>query len=307
MVSYRVFRELRLPRVPLFDGAARWWARRPSWSSVAEAVAQTSRPLLGAMSAAVLLMVLTVVMASPSFAAGLRILLGQTGVDQVQTYPRNIRLTRPPAVPATSLPVGGHATPLYWMGQAQDQYAYLGMWVLDQQEWSKGPIAEIQYALSNPSPNGAGIVDIREFQVADKYASVLQVVQAGSANEVQVGADQGVYVDGAWQSSTIGHAWQFGTRSELMLERDGTIFWIVGDQRDGIGQDQLVDIANRLALATGPLRAAVSLHQMGRELAVTMRDPVQGEVYAVVPSGVSPDSGMASFVEMRGQAHSLVY
>jgi hypothetical protein len=317
-VSYRVFRELRLPRVPLFDplfdGAARWWAMRPTWSGVARSVAQTSRPLLGAMSAVMLLMVLTVVMASPSFAAGMRILLGQTGVDQVQAYPRNIqpaqtsRTTEPPSVPAASLTVGGHTTPLYWMGPSQDQYSYLGMWVLDQQEWSKGPIAEIQYALGNPSPDGSGIIDIREFQVAtEKYASVLQVVQVGSASEVQVGPDQGVFVDGVWQSTAMGHAWQFGTRSELMLERDGTIFWIVGNQRDGIGQDQLIDIAIRLTLASGPLHAPMSLHRLGREVAGAMRDPVQGELYAVVPRGVSSDSGIASFVQMRGQAHSLAY
>jgi hypothetical protein len=231
-------------------------------------------------------------------------------VDQVQTYPRNIRPARaiePPSVPAAALTVGGHATPLYWMGPTQGRYSYIGMWVLDQQEWSKGPIAELQYALSDPSPDGTGIVDIREFQVADQYASVLQVVQAGSASEVAVGSGQAVYVDGAWQSSAMGHAWQFGTRSELMLDRDGTIFWLVGNQRDGIGPEELVEIANHLALASGPLHVAKNLHQMGREMTVAMRDPVQGELYSLVPRGASSESGIASFVQMRGQAHSLVY
>lgn len=302
-LSYRVFRDLRLPRLPLFH--RRWLP--VSWSTLAEVVTNASRPLVGAVGALMLLMLFSMVMASPSFAAGLRILLrGGAGVDQVSLYPKNIAAPGP--VVSTRVHASTPAMPISWLGPEESNYSYQGMWNLDQQDWSKGPIAELQYAVAGAT-DGTGIVDIREFQVSDQYAAVLQVVQAGSAASVDVGGTPGVYVDGMWLSTATEHAWQSDTRSELIFARGGVIFWIVGDQRDGIGQAQLTDIAAHLAVASGPLErpGRLSLRLIGNELASTLHDPIEGEIYALVPQGVSPESGVASFVLMRGRSHPNLF
>ncbi|HEX9412724.1 MAG TPA: hypothetical protein VF916_04415, partial [Ktedonobacterales bacterium] len=86
-LTYQVFRTLSLPRRPLFElHPAR---RRP------EAVIQGTRRLgrtgASALTSVLLLMVLSLFVAGPSFAAGVRILLGQTGVQQVISYPTGVR------------------------------------------------------------------------------------------------------------------------------------------------------------------------------------------------------------------------
>ncbi|GAC1681083.1 MAG: hypothetical protein NVS9B9_02680 [Ktedonobacteraceae bacterium] len=79
---------------------------------------------------------------------------------------------------------------------------------------------------------------------------VLQVVQLGAAHSLQIGRNghaQAIYVDGQWvHISKFSHDWVYGGRSEIIYEHNGVIFWIVGDQRDGIGQKALLDVANSL-------------------------------------------------------------
>nr|MBF6591900.1 hypothetical protein [Ktedonobacterales bacterium] len=62
-LSYRVFQRLCLPRLPLFGQVRRRWPTRPTWPALLDVLAQTSRPVLGAMSAALLVMALTVALA----------------------------------------------------------------------------------------------------------------------------------------------------------------------------------------------------------------------------------------------------
>jgi hypothetical protein len=62
---------------------------------------------------AMLFMALSVVLASPSFAAGMRILLGHTGVQQVKSYPTNVR---PSASMVHQSRAAGYAEqPLNWV------------------------------------------------------------------------------------------------------------------------------------------------------------------------------------------------
>ena len=62
-----------------------------------------------------------------------------------------------------------------------------------------------------------------------------------------VNGQPAVYVDGMWVVSQGGRkTWQSGTRSMLIFERDGVIFWITGDQRDGMTAYPLTQIASAL-------------------------------------------------------------
>jgi hypothetical protein len=54
-------------------------------------------------------------------------------------------------------------------------------------------------------------------------------------------------VNGQWvRMNNMSHDWMYGIRSELIYEHDGVIFWIVGDQRDGIDSSILSSIATSL-------------------------------------------------------------
>ncbi|HEV2654288.1 MAG TPA: hypothetical protein VGT82_04990, partial [Ktedonobacteraceae bacterium] len=62
---------------------------------------------------------------------------------------------------------------------------------------------------------------------------------------------------GQWgQTTKVSQAWVFGTRSELIYERDGIVFWIVGDQRDSINNAVLQDIASSMR----PFNMSRALH-----------------------------------------------
>jgi hypothetical protein len=268
------------------------------------------RVVAAASAALMALMALTVVVASPSFAAGLRVLLGHSGVEQVSSYPGNVQPSRHHVGPASStLKVGvvDPSTPLYWLGASYNDYAFAGMRVLDRPEWAQGPVLDLTYISQAPgsvTTDTPAVLNIREFQLSSAYSAVLQVVQDGYASEVTVGVEQAVYVNGAWarmlDSAHLGKSaiWQPGRKSELIMEYAGVIFWITGDQTYGVDQEALVDIAQHL-LAVQPSQLtphAQMTRWAGQELQAALSDPSAGEVLALVPAGQSPSSGAASFV-----------
>jgi hypothetical protein len=294
--TYQVFRQLGLPRRPLFDdiSSLRW--KRPS--AVVRRLGRQGGVLATCM---LVLMVLSVVLASPSFAAGMRILFGQTGVQQVSSYPTSIRasasmvgvnhqtLHQDPSTPLTTVE---------WLGPEIAGYTYQAVSVNTPQEWSDGPVIELRYVHSAPTP-GSGTLDIREFRISPSLASILQVVAEGSAVPVMIGDREGVYVDGKWMHTSTRPFWQPGVRGELIFERDGLIFWIVADQRDGMGQQQLVAAAEHLTLV--PLHTLLpqhpSLRMIGLELQGALQDSSDNDVLALIPAGSSPVDGPAAFVQ----------
>lgn len=302
--AYRVFRQLHLRRTVL----PRRQSPQEIWSSAREVLVSASRPVLTGFGMLLALMALTVALASPSFAAGLNLLLGHTGVAQVPSYPNNVRASHVAEKPAADLDFDP-AMPLRWLGHGVDGgYSYAGVQLQDPTDWSKGPIVELQYSLAKASP-GTGVIDIREFQINPHFAAVLQVVKAGSASEVSAGGVKAVYVDGAWVTRSAHQAdapnvrttvilWQSGVRSELILERDNVVFWIVADQRDGLGRDALAKLAANLAPVDSrellPNRLALRL--AGDTLSASFRRPIGKEVYELVPAGVSPETGVGQFV-----------
>lgn len=296
-VAYSVFRRLHLERRPLFTPPIRRSMPWDAWLATSMRLVGNTRASVAA--ALVALMVVSVMLASPSFAAGMRILLGHTGVQQVQNYPANTRL--PVAgTHSRAYPANEHSdvlTSVEWLGVTMGKYTYRDTYINAPQEWSDGPVVEMVYDRSDGTL-GSGDLDMREFRMSRSLASVLQVVADGHATAVTVNGLPGVYVDGRWVSTGKHKVWQAGIKSELIFEQHGLIFWIVGDQRDGIGQDQLIAAAQHLApvkvRTLEPNRS--SLRLVGQELQDVLQNPISDEVLALIPAGSSPESGFAAFV-----------
>jgi hypothetical protein len=79
---------------------------------------------------------------------------------------------------------------------------------------------------------------------------VLQVVQDKAVHPIQIdqfGQPAAIYINGQWQ--TMGkytHKWVYGERSELIYQQNGVLFWIAGDQYNGIGEKELWNLAQSL-------------------------------------------------------------
>jgi hypothetical protein len=290
-MAYQVFRRLRLHRRPLFDTPA----PAPAWAA-ALSPRRLGR-LGGALVTCVLALVLTsVVLAGPSFADGLRLLLGHAGVQQVNRYPSGVR----PSASMVHTATNGDADPLTtleWFGPSVGTYTYQDTRMGAAQEWSDGPVAEIQYVCQGTTP-GSGLLDIREFRPAANLAAVLQVVADGSVTPVNVAGQPAVYVDGRWVRYGRHMDWQSGSKGELILEQGGLILWIVGDPRDGTSMAQLTQFARKLQPVSGKLLLPnqPTLRAIGVELQETLQNPGTDEVLDLVPLGGSPENLAGAFV-----------
>lgn len=300
-MTYRVKRSLGLPRTPLFtrQWAPRAWADQISVAQVASKVKRTSRPIIAMITLLIMCMVGSMYLATPSFAQGLRLLFGDTGAQQVSRYPGHVSTEK--HVTTTALQAA--PMPTFWLGTATSDFVYQGMRTLPQEEYSRGPILDIQYVLSERTAQqtGSGTIDIREFQIVDSLSAVLQTVQENSASVTNVNGLPAVYVDGMWVKSPGRTTWQTGTRSMLIFERAGVIFWIVGDQRDGMGEAQLVQMASQMAPTT--MNSLVqsdllSVRLVGAQLSASLRNPIgyNTELLALIPRNVSTDTAAGEFV-----------
>jgi hypothetical protein len=306
-ITYQVFRRLGLERRHLFALAAE---PEPIPLPARVRGSQTWEPLrrLGRLSGTAVacvaaFMLVSIVLASPSFASGVRLLLGHSGIQPVSSYPSGV-------VPSSTMaphrakgaPPSPPLTQIDWLGRNVAGYVYENTLVNAPAQWSDGPVVELIYERPGNTP-GSGLLDVREFRLSPAYAGVLLVVQQGSAIPVMVGNQQGVYVDGRWVRTGLQPTWQFGVKSELIFERDGFIFWIVGDQRDGAGQGQLIAAAGQLqsvALST-LVPSKLSLHRVSQDLQGDLQSPIAGETYGLILAGSSLDSGAEQFVTFSSQ------
>jgi hypothetical protein len=280
-----VFSRLRVARPSLLPKLT----ALPLWPSLVETIAQVntvSRTLVAAAGMALATMILSVLFTGPAFAQGLQILLGHTGVQQVQTYPSAVRTGA--AGDSTHLTPEAQGA-LAWFGSSVDGYDFQTMRLEHTQSWSAGPVVHMQYARPSSASDGAGVavIDVREFQVAPNLAAVLQVVKIGSADQTWVGTGPAVYVDGGWVQRGARQEWQSGTRAELIFERDGLVFWLVGDQRAGVTEDELVKVARQLqSVSLSTLQPSrLSVDSIGREFIAMLRLPASDEIYELVSAG----------------------
>lgn len=236
------------------------------------------------IAACLLLMILTMVVTGPAFASGIAVLLSagkHSGVVMVKNHPPMIasdasHLSQPsgPGIAVQrehmSLLEVQHQMnfPIYWptSNTLPSNYALNKVYLYQDpnQNWADGPILELDYQYSSPGVTplepGRGKISICEFKPVGK---VYQMVMLGAAHQIKIDANgqaYAIYVDGQWaQINQSTYKWQYGERSELIYEHDGVIFWIVGDQRDGIDGAALLSIASSLL----PLDVAHAAHTGG--------------------------------------------
>lgn len=257
-VSVRVFRRLKLPR-RLYR----------SHNSPFQAVMKTlslSRSLL--IAACLLLMCLSMLATGPAFASGLAILLSagkHSGVMLVKGHPsitsngdQQIARSSPDKDPAPQhmnlVEAQYHMNFSMYLPTSDtipSRYTLKRLYLYNDpnQSWADGPIFEMNYQYTSPGvmpqDPGRGKITIYEFKPVGK---VFQAVMSGAAHQIKdaSGHTYAIYVDGQWARINQSYRWQYGERNELIYERDGVVFWIAADQRDGIDGDALLSIANSL-------------------------------------------------------------
>lgn len=254
----RVFRRLKLRR-RLFR------SKSVPFFSLAQNAVKPQRSVLALLVACVLFLVVTMVATGPSFASGLNVLLSghHSGVLQVDGYPNlsptksknsnNGTIASTPSPKKVTLLEAQQQLefPIHRPLVLPDRYTLNSIYLYQgiDQSWADGPAIELEYTYERQGgdSHGTGKISVSEFK---PQGQVLQVVQLGAAHALQIGRDgnaQAIYVDGQWiRINKFSHDWVYGGRSEIIYEHNGIIYWIVGDQRDGIGQKALLDIANSL-------------------------------------------------------------
>ncbi len=304
----RVFRRLKLKR--------RLFGKNHFSVGTIVAALPARRPLLAFSMAMLLFMLMTIIVTGPSFASGMEILLsgGKVGVVTTHGLPPGISSPKNNGLGDYADPDGGPkqvslmaaqlqlSFPIYWPLTLPNGYNLknINLYQNSQQQWMDGPSIEFVYKLPANMIRSTGVLRIGEFKL-DPSVKVLQVVKDGAAQPVGVaqnGQATAIYVDGQWVLHNNDHAdWVYGQRSELIYQRDGIVFWLVGDQIDGMNESTLLNIANSLqpvdislAMHDGLLSHLNYVNILGDN-----RGPFSGDVLAV-SSGDGPIGPYLSFV-----------
>jgi hypothetical protein len=251
--SARVFRRLKLHR-QLFRSSHLTGLR----------LAFPSRRFLAILTVMLLMMGLTMFFTISSFASGLAILLAgpSSGVIQVHSHPQAKKPTTVEeidqmanAAPASEKYISIETVQkllhfsMYFPQDKflPDQYALRDIYLYTKidQSWASGPILEVNYTDPSVGPGNSPVNRLVIYQFKP-VGRVLQLVEYGAAHTMMIdpdGKQSGVYVDGTWDRN---HVWVYNNRVELITERDGVVFWIIGDQRAGFTEKALRKIAASL-------------------------------------------------------------
>ncbi len=296
--SARVFRHLKLRRRLYHDPRTLLGALSTGISDI-----YARRSLLALTAAFVFIMLITVAFTAPSFGEGVTMLLqgARGGVYQVNHYPNQVHRRshdaanpQPREITLTAAQQQLHFK-MYWPQYIPQNYSLDSQYLLYQvkdehQPWADGQIVELVYNLpeTRAAPKGTGQIVIREFKPIE---NVLQVVQDDAAFTIQpdqFGRPKAIYVNGQWRP-TNGNVWDYGGRSEVIYQQNRVVFWIAGDQRDGIGEKILWKIAQ--SMQTIPFNHLMAMNgettYMTRAPLDDVHDPFVTDIL-VIPDG-SPD------------------
>ena len=259
--SAQVFRALKLRR--------RLFSRHSSpLGSIGDTLRDITmrKSLLAWASALMLVMMLTVAFTAPSFEQGVSMLLrnSHNGVMKVHNPPHvqhhsanfipgmHSWNTHPVQVPLVT--VGRMLSfPIYWPQWIPANYTLdsIRIYVDPNNTWADGPVVDLVYDVdaNHTVLKGSGQIVIREFNPVEQ---VLQVVKDGNAYPIdpdQFGDNpRAIYVDGQWMATgkMLLPIWRQGGRSEVIYQQNNVVFWIAGDQRDGINEKVLWKMAQSL-------------------------------------------------------------
>jgi hypothetical protein len=256
----RVFRSLKLRRrlfaMPRSPFAALSVMMREVFSRKA---------LLAWTAGFVLLMMCTVAFTGPSFERGMTILLdgAKVGVLRVHHYPKTVKHAPPvfennENAPPSQISLLAAQQQLhfrmYWPSAIPANYTLNKINLYDDpgNTWADGPVIELIYNVSTPDAKGSGEIVIREFKPLEE---VLQVVQDGAAHPIALDANgnvKGIYVQGQWlpRDKMLLPTWSYLGRCEVISQQNGVVFWIAGDQNDGMNEKSLWKIAQSMQAIT---------------------------------------------------------
>lgn len=302
--SAHVFRRLKLRRRLFYNHISPLNAL-----SMGMADASMRRSVLAMVGTFIMVLLLTVAFTGSSFASGVAILLHGahgSGVYLTDKYPVGLvqpsqsgQQTTTPSSTQTSLLASQEQMlfPIYSPGYMVPSYSlrFINLYVGLDQQWADGPMLEFEYSLppTNIAPKGTGEIWVREFK---PRAGVLQLVKEGASVPIEMdnnGQALAIYVNGEWGlPGRDAPQWIYGSRSELIYQVNGIVFWIVGDQRDGVGEQQLMQVAQGLA----PIPFNQQFRMLGNEIAVTQTSedvpgPFSNDVIVVYPSDSSDGGG----------------
>lgn len=287
-VTYQVFRRLRLPRRRSAPPEAGPRGRRPG-----------PAPRLMTLGMLVVVLVVSLVTAVPTFTQGLRGLLTQTRSQGAS--PAVQPLPAPQDQGQSISPQEVHNVvhfPLYWPGTAAGMYQLQGLVLHMGQTWADGPVVDIQYTLAM-SP-GSGTLTVREFRPAKNTKTILQVVAQGAWHLAQVGNQPAIYVDGQWVQQRMAAVWRFGTQAELFYQANGLMFWITADQHDGAGEAMLAAVAQKLTLLNlnqPPPRLVEQMLPSARFAEALSTDNLGVVIYLIQASAL-PKTGAPVFIAL---------
>jgi hypothetical protein len=300
--SARVFRHLKLRRRLYHDPRTLLGALSTGISGI-----YARRSLLALTAAFVFIMLITVAFTAPSFGEGVTMLLqgARGGAYQVNHYPNQVHRRSHDAANPQPREIALAAAQqqlhfkMYWPQYIPQNYSLDSQYLLYQkyqqvadqhQPWADGPIVELVYTLpeTGATPKGTGQIVIREFKPSE---NVLQVVQDDAAFTIQpdqFGRPKAIYVNGQWRPTNGASApeWAYGGRSEVIYQQNGVVFWIASDQRDGIGEKILWDIAQ--SMQTIPFNHLMAMNgettYMTRAPLDDVHDPFVTDIL-VIPDG----------------------
>ncbi|HKF39357.1 MAG TPA: hypothetical protein VKB35_20850 [Ktedonobacteraceae bacterium] len=311
--SVRVFRNLKLRRRLYHDPRSLLGAVTTGMRGIS-----ARRSLLALTATLMFIMVITVAFTAPSFAQGVAILLqgARGGIYQVPKYPSVVHRplhshqhgsnAQPGPIPLLAAQQRLHFS-MYWPAWYPRNYSLDSIYLYQakDQSWSDGPLVELVFSLPDTGapPKGTGEIVIREFKPSEE---ALQVVQDNAWHTIQndqYGHPDAIYVNGQWLPSRKSSTpWAFGGRSEVIYGQDGVVFWIAGDQRDGIGQMELWQIAQSMQTKL-PFSHQAQLQITVQQAALSdARDVFENDTLAVFPDG-SPESAyfmsLSSFLQQQ--------
>jgi hypothetical protein len=268
------------------------------------------RSVMGALGAFALVMILTISFTGASFASGVAVLLhgaNAAGVYLTDKYPTGMVHKNIPEGLSSSVNEIPLLTaqqqmyfPIYWPQDMPVPYSlkHVNLYSDLDQQWADGPMLELEYSLppSPVAPLGTGEIWVREFK---PRANVLQLVTKGASLPIQMnnsGQALAIYVNGQWvPHGREAPQWVYGERSELIYQVNGVVFWIVGDQRDGVGEQQLMQIAHGLEPHPRGQQLSYKLFHAPRqspyvtELTEDLLGPFSNDVIVIFPGNGSED------------------
>jgi hypothetical protein len=316
--SVRVFRSLRLRR--------RLFPARPSaLSAIADTIHEAfSHKIVVAWTAAfMLLMVCSVAFTAPSFERGMVYLLqgARSGTLGVHHYPGHVKHSnyyanadfdadaQPPQI-SLSAAQQRLQFKMEWPQYMPGNFELNNIIIYDDpgNTWANGPILELVYSMNGDiTPQGTGQIVIREFLPQEE---VLQVVQDGAAHPIDVdqnGNARAIYVEGQWlpRGKLPTPLWSSVGRRELIYQQDGVVFWIAGDQRDGVDQSVLWSIAQSLHRVDF---SHLMLLKEGRVTLLQAEDsssgPFANDVLAIFPNG---NTDGPSYINMSSKQAGIAF